>query len=183
MEMDLLETCVESNAVYDGALLHVRRDTVRLPDGSTSVREYITHPGAVAVLALLDNGNLIMERQYRYASGCEFFEIPAGKIDHGEDILITGQRELLEETGYTAREWLHLTTTYPCIGYGDEKIYYFLARGLTIQERRLDDGEFLEVFELSLPDALDWVRLGKINDSKTIIGLFWLEKYLKDWCA
>ncbi|MFA6921189.1 MAG: NUDIX hydrolase [Gallionella sp.] len=181
--MDLLETCVESNAVYDGALLHVRRDTVRLPDGSTSVREYITHPGAVAVLALLDNGNLIMERQYRYASGCEFFEIPAGKIDHGEDILITGQRELLEETGYTAREWLHLTTTYPCIGYGDEKIYYFLARGLTIQERRLDDGEFLEVFELSLPDALDWVRLGKINDSKTIIGLFWLEKYLKDWCA
>lgn len=181
--MDLLETCVESNAVYDGALLHVRRDTVRLPDGSTSVREYITHPGAVAVLALHDNGNLIMERQYRYAAGCEFFEIPAGKIDHGEYILITGQRELLEETGYTAHEWVHLTTTYPCIGYGDEKIYYFLARGLSMQERSLDEGEFLEVFELSLPDALDWVRLGKINDSKTIIGLFWLEKYLKDWRA
>jgi ADP-ribose pyrophosphatase len=179
--MDLKETCVESKAVYDGCLLHVRHDTVRLPDGTQSVREDITHPGAGAVLALLDNGNLIMERQFRYAAGCEFIEIPAGKIDHAEDILITGQRELLEETGYVASEWVHLTTTYPCIGYGDEKIHYFLARGLTQRQRNLDDGEFLEVFELSLVDALDWIRLGKINDSKTIIGLFWLEKYLKDW--
>lgn len=181
--MELKETCVESKAVYDGCLLHVRHDTVRLPDGSTSVREYITHPGAVAVLAMQDNGKLIMERQYRYAAGCEFFEIPAGKIDSGEDILVTGQRELLEETGYVADHWLHLTTTYPCIGYGDERIYYFLARGLKLQQRKLDEGELLEVFELSLPDALDWVRQGRINDSKTIIGLFWLEKYLNDWHA
>lgn len=181
--MDLKEVCIESKAVYDGCLLHVRHDTVRLPDGNTSVREYITHPGAVAVLALLDNGNLVMERQYRYGPGREFFEIPAGKIDHGEDILLTGQRELLEETGYVASEWLHLTTTYPCIGYGDEKIEYFLARGLTRQERRLDEGEFLEVFELPLSDALDWVRQGRINDSKTIIGVLWLEKHLKDWVA
>lgn len=181
--MDLKEVCIESTAVYDGCLLHVRHDTVRLPDGKTSVREYITHPGAVAVLALLDNGNLVMERQYRYGPGREFFEIPAGKIDHGEDILVTGKRELLEETGYVASEWLHLTTTYPCIGYGDEKIEYFLARGLTRQERQLDDGEFLEVFELALTDALDWVRQGKINDSKTIIGVFWLEQHLKNWSA
>ncbi|MCX7192555.1 MAG: NUDIX hydrolase [Proteobacteria bacterium] len=179
--MDLQESCIESNAVYDGCLLHVRSDTVRLPDGGTSIREYITHPGAVAVLALLDNGNLIMERQYRYGPRREFFEIPAGKIDHGEDTLITGQRELLEETGYVASEWVHLTTTYPCIGYGDEKIEYYLARGLTLQGRNLDDGEFLEVFELSLSDAIDWIRQGKIDDSKTIIGIFWLEKYLKDW--
>jgi len=179
--MELKETCIETTAVYDGCLLHVRRDTVRLPDGGESVREYITHPGAVAVLALLDNGNLIMERQFRYAAQREFIEIPAGKIDHGEDILLTGQRELLEETGYVASEWIHLTTTWPCIGYGDERIEYFLARGLTQHKRNLDQGEFLEVFELSLAEAIEWVRLGKINESKTIIGLFWLEKYLQDW--
>lgn len=181
--MDLLETCIDSSVVYDGCLLHVKKDIVRLPDGGTSIREYITHPGAVAVLPLLDNGNLIMERQYRYAAGREFFEIPAGKIDHGEDTLLTGKRELLEETGYVAKEWVHLTTTYPCIGYGDERIEYYLARGLTQQQRNLEDGEFLEIFELSLSDALDWIRQGKINDSKTIIGIFWLEKYLKNWLA
>lgn len=179
--MDLLETCVGSEAVYDGCLLHVRRDSVRMPDGKLSTREYITHPGAVAVLALQDNGNLIMERQFRYPARREFIELPAGKIDDGEAILKTGQRELLEETGYTASEWLHLTTAWPCIGYADERIEYFLARGLTRQQRHLDEGEFLEVFELSLADAIDWVRQGKINDSKTIVGLFWLEKYLKDW--
>lgn len=179
--MDLKETCVESKAVYDGKLLHVRSDVVRLPDGSLSEREYITHPGAVAVLAMLDNGNLVMERQYRYAPAQEFIEIPAGKIDPDEDILVTGQRELLEETGYEASEWVHLVTTYPCIGYGDERIHYFLARGLTLRERHLDDGEFLDLFELSLGDALEWVRTGKINDSKTIIGLFWLEKHLAGW--
>ena len=179
--MDLQETCIESVAVYDGCLLHVRRDTVRLPDGGVSVREYITHPGAVAVLAMLDNGKLIMERQYRYGPRREFYEIPAGKIDHQEDPLLTGQRELLEETGYVASEWIHLTTTYPCIGYGDEHIEYYLARGLTKQQRKLDDGEFLEVFELSLADAIEWVREGRINESKTIIGIFWLEKYLKGW--
>lgn len=180
-KMDLKETCIDSTAVYDGCLLHVRHDNVRLPDGRVGIREYITHPGAVAVLALLDNGNLIMERQYRYAAQREFIEIPAGKIDPDEDILVTGQRELLEETGYVASDWRHLTTTFACIGYGDEQIHYFLARGLTLQQRNLDDGEMLEVFELSLADALEWVRSGKINDSKTIIGLLWLDKYLNDW--
>lgn len=179
--MDLEESCIESSVVYAGCLLHVKKDHVRLPDGTESVREYITHPGAVAVLALNDNGNLIMERQYRYGPRREFFEIPAGKIDHGEDTLITGQRELLEETGYVAREWQHLATTWPCIGYADERIEYYLARGLTQQVQTLDEGEFLEVFELSLPDALEWIRLGKINDSKTILGIFWLEKHLANW--
>jgi ADP-ribose pyrophosphatase len=172
---------METASVYDGCLLHVRCDTVRLPDGSASVREYINHPGAVAVLALLDNGNLIMERQYRYAPRREFFEIPAGKIDCGEDTLITGQRELLEETGYIANNWVHLTTTWPCIGYADERIEYYFASGLIKQEQLLDAGEFLEVFELSLADALDWVRQGKINDSKTMLGLLYLDKYLKGW--
>ncbi|MBI1174734.1 MAG: NUDIX domain-containing protein [Sideroxydans sp.] len=179
--MDLTETRIDSAVVYDGGFIKVRKDHARMPDGSVSVREYIVHPGAVAVLAELPNGKLVMERQYRYAPQREFFEIPAGKIDHNEDILLTAQRELLEETGYVASEWTHLTTTWPCIGYADERIEYFLARGLTHQGRQLDDGEFLEVFELSLGEALDWVRQGKINDSKTIVGLFWLEKMQQEW--
>ncbi|MEO8342276.1 MAG: NUDIX hydrolase [Gallionella sp.] len=181
--MDLKETCLESALVYEGDFLHVKKDSVRLPDGAISSREYITHPGAVAVLAILDNGNLVMERQFRYPLKREFIELPAGKIDNGEDILLTAQRELLEETGYVASEWHHLTTAWPCIGYADERMEYFLARGLTHHERKLDDGEFLEVFELSVPEAIDWIRQGKINESKTIVGLFWLEKYLNGWRA
>ena len=182
--MDLTEKQLDSRVMYDGDFIKVRKDNVMLPDGSTGTREYITHPGAVAVLALLDNGKLVMERQFRYAPQREFIELPAGKLDHGEDILLCAQRELLEETGYVAREWLHLTTAWPCIGYGDESLEYFLARGLTHEGRQLDDGEFLEVFELSLAEALEWVRAGRINDSKTIVGLFWLEKVLNgSWAA
>lgn len=179
--MNLKETRLDSTVVYNGNFISVRKDNALLPDGSVRTREYIAHPGAVAVLALLDNGNLIMERQFRYAPQQEFIEIPAGKIDRGEDILLCAQRELLEETGYVAAEWTHLTTAWPCIGYADEQIIYYLARGLTHQGSQLDDGEFLEVFELPLNDALDWVRQGKINDSKTMIGLFWLEKTLNGW--
>jgi ADP-ribose diphosphatase len=176
--MDLTEKQLDSQLMYDGNFINVRKDTVLLPDGSVSTREYITHPGAVAILALLDNGNLIMERQFRYPIRREFIELPAGKIDDGEDILITAQRELLEETGYVADEWLHLSTTWPCIGYADERMEYFLARGLRHEGRDLDDGEFLEVFELSPDDAIEWIRQGKITDSKTIVGIFWLEKVL-----
>lgn len=179
--MDLRETQLESELVYDGGFIKVRKDRARMPDGSISTREYIEHPGAVAVLAELPGGKLVMERQFRYAPRREFIEIPAGKIDHQEDILLTAQRELLEETGYVAGEWTHLTTSWPCIGYADERIEYFLARGLEHQGRQLDDGEFLEVFELSLEEALDWVRRGKICDSKTIVGLFWLEKLRRGW--
>ncbi len=179
--MDLTEKQLDSALMYGGDFIEVRKDSVLLPDGSTSSREYITHPGAVAVLAMLDNGKLVMERQYRYAPQREFIELPAGKIDHGENILITAQRELLEETGYVASEWTHLTTAWPCIGYADERMEYFLARGLTHQGSNLDEGEFLEVFELSLSEAIEWIRLGKINESKTIVGLFWLEKHLRDW--
>jgi ADP-ribose pyrophosphatase len=179
--MGLTETQLDTTLVYRGDFIQVHKDNVRLPDGAVSSREYIKHVGAVAMLAILDNGNLVMERQFRYAPRREFIELPAGKIDPGEGALQTAQRELLEETGYVAQEWLHLTTAWPCIGYADERMEYYLARGLVHQGRKLDDGEFLEVFELSLPDALEWVKQGKINDSKTIVGLFWLEKYLSNW--
>lgn len=182
--MDLTEKQLDSQVMYNGGFIEVLKDAVLLPDGSTSTREYITHPGAVAMLALLDNGSLVMERQYRYPLHREFIELPAGKIDDGEDILVTAQRELLEETGYVASEWIHLTTAWPCIGYSDERMEYFLARGLKHVGSKLDDGEFLEVFELSLGDAIEWIRLGKITDSKTIVGLFWLDKVLNGgWSA
>lgn len=179
--MDLKETCLETAVMYQGNFIEVRKDNVRLPDGGVASREYLTHPGAVAVLALLDNGKLVMERQFRYAPRREFIELPAGKIDAGEDILATAQRELLEETGFVASAWTHLATTWPCIGYADERIEYFLAQGISHQGRQLDDGEFLEVFELHLDEALEWVRQGRIDDSKTIVGLFWLEKHLSGW--
>ncbi len=179
--MNLKETCLDSALVYDGGFIKVRKDHASMPDGQVHTREYIVHPGAVAVLALLDNGKLLMERQFRYAPRREFIEIPAGKIDSGEDVLVCGQRELLEETGYTAREWTHLGTAWPGIGYSDERIEYFLARGLTHEGSKPDDGEFLEVFELSPEEAIEWARLGKINDSKTIVGLFWLEKAMQRW--
>lgn len=179
--MELKETCLDTAVVYEGNFIQVCKDKVQLPDGRLGYREYITHPGAVAVLAILDNGNLVMERQFRYAPQREYIELPAGKIDHGEDALFTAQRELLEETGYVASEWLHLATVWPCIGYANERMEYFLARGLTHRGRNLDDGEFLEVFELPLPEALEWIRSGKINESKTIVGLFWLEKHLNGW--
>jgi len=181
VSMGLKETLIDGRVDYQGDFIKVRKDSVRLPDGAVASREYIVHPGAVAVLAMLDNGNLVMERQFRFPAQREFIEIPAGKIDHGEGGLVTGQRELLEETGYVAREWIYLTTTWPCIGYSDERIEYYLARGLTKQQAKLDEGEFLEVFEMSLEDGIAWIRQGKINDSKTIIGLFWLEKFLREW--
>ena len=181
--MDLKETRLDTRLMYDGNFIQVRKDNVRLPDGTVSTREYITHPGAVAVLAMLDNGKLVLERQFRYAPQREFIELPAGKIDNNEDILLCAQRELLEETGYVASEWTHLTKVWSCIGYADERIEYFIARGLTFQGHNLDDGEFLEVLELSLPEAIEWIRQGKINESKTIVGLFLLEKTLANWEA
>lgn len=182
--MDLTEKQLDSQVMYDGGFIEVLKDTVRLPDGSISTREYITHPGAVAMLALLDNGKLVMERQFRYPLHREFIELPAGKIDDGEDMLVTAQRELQEETGYVADEWIHLTTAWPCIGYSDERMEYFLARGLKHVGRNLDEGEFLEVFELSLADAIEWIQQGKITDSKTVVGLFWLDKVLNGgWSA
>lgn len=172
----LTETREASECVFDGVLLHVRRDAVRLPDGRPAVREYVVHPGAVTILPLLDSGEILMERQFRYPLGRELYELPAGKIDPGETTLATARRELAEETGYVAREWRFLTTLHPLCAYSSERIELWLARGLAHEGRALDDGEFLETFPIALETALEWVREGRISDAKTIIGVLWAEK-------
>ncbi|MDQ3185544.1 MAG: NUDIX hydrolase [Pseudomonadota bacterium] len=176
--LDLTERTVSSRNVFDGDLLHVHQDHARLPDGKVKIREYITHPGAVVIIPLLDNGELVLERQHRYPLHRDFYELPAGKIDANEDPLRCAQRELLEETGYTAKSWRYITTLHPCIGYSDEKLIYYLAKELAFQGASLDDGEHLEVFTLTLSTALEWIKTGKITDNKTVSGLFWAEKVL-----
>ena len=175
---DLSERRVSSKLVYDGKLLKVRSDTVRLPDGGAAEREWIDHPGAVAVLAVTDAGELVMERQFRYPLSRDMIEVPAGKIDPGEDPLATARRELKEETGYTASEWAHVATVHLAIGYSNEHIEIYLAKGLGREMAKLDEEEFLEVFTLPLATALAWVREGRITDSKTVASLFWAEKIL-----
>lgn len=175
----LEEIQIDSTQVYCGKLLNVRLDRVQLPDGQESAREYIIHQGAVLVIPILDNGNLIIERQFRYPLRRAFLELPAGKIDHGEDISATAKRELLEETGYSASDWRYLGMIHPCIGYSSERIEIFLARGLRRESgQQLDHGEFLDLLEMSVDDALAAVRSGEITDGKTISALFWVEKVL-----
>lgn len=175
----LEEQQLASEQVWQGRLLDVRRDRVRLPDGSESAREYIVHPGAVVVIPVLPNGKLLFELQYRYPMRQTFLELPAGKIDPHELVAETARRELLEETGHVAEEWIHVGVMHPCIGYSNERIEIFLARKLTSSgAQRLDDGEFLDLVELSLPQAIEKIRCGELTDAKTITALFWAEKVL-----
>lgn len=174
----LREVQTDSTLAYDGAFLKISRDTVRLPNGATTVREYVNHPGAVVVLPVLDDGRILMERQFRYPLDRVFIEFPAGKIDAGEDPLDCAKRELEEETGYAAREWQFVCTIHNAIAYSDEFLNLYLARGLTAGERKLDDGEFLDIYTASLDELVAGVKNGSITDVKTVIGIFWLKDFL-----
>jgi len=179
---DFTEHTIESRTVFRGNLLHVLDDTVRLPDGRTSAREYIRHPGAVMMLALTEDDRVVLVRQYRYPLKRHFIEIPAGKMEAGEEPLDTARRELREECGLEAAFWRHLTTVHPCIGYSDERIEFYLARHLIHVGSVPEDGEFIETFSARLDEALAWVHEGRITDVKSIIALMWAEKLLRgEW--
>jgi ADP-ribose diphosphatase len=175
--MDLTERLLRGEKVFGGTLLHVRRDVVRLPDGSDGVREYIRHPGAVAIVALFDDGRVLLERQFRYPHGREFIELPAGKREPDEQPLATAKRELMEETGYAAREWRHLGVIHTAIAYTDEGIEMYLARGLEKHEAKLEAGEFLEVLTPPFDEAIAMLRDGRITDAKTVAGLLWVRAF------
>lgn len=184
----LVEEFVERRDLLQGSFFKAVRDTVRLPDGHTATRDYILHPGAVMVVPLLDDGRVVLERQYRHPVREVLIELPAGKLDAGEDRLVCAQRELLEETGYSAREWAYAGKTALAVGYSDEYIHIYVARGLSLSQAQLDHGEFVEVITASPQEFIDWCRDGRVVDSKTLIGALWLQNVLSgawklDWQA
>ena len=187
-ETHLTETRVDSQELLHGHFLHAMRDTVRLPDGKEASREYVIHPGAVMVVAELPDGRLVLERQFRYPVQSVMVEFPAGKLDPGEDSLACAQRELLEETGYTARQWARAGVLHPVISYSTEFIDIWFARDLTAGQRQLDAGEFLDVFSASADELLQWCRDGRITDAKTLTGVLWLQNlrsgaWSLDWAS
>lgn len=185
----LIETQQSSRELFRGHFLHAYADTVRLPDGRLAVREYVRHPGAVMVIPLLQHeGELrvVLERQYRYPVQQVMIEFPAGKLDPGEAVWACAVRELQEETGYQAAEWARAGVLHPVIAYSTEFIEVWFARGLTPGPRRLDEGEFLDVFSATPAELLDWCRSGVVTDAKTLTGALWLQNVLSgawtlDW--
>ena len=185
-DQHLRETPVARTELLRGHFLHVVCDTVRLPSGNEATREYVLHPGAVMVIGLLDDGRVVMERQFRHPMQAVMIEFPAGKLDAGEASLACAQRELIEETGYSAREWAFAGRLAPTIAYSDEIIDIWFARGLTLGDRHLDDEEFLDVFTADPVDLMQWCRSGEVIDGKTLVGSMWLSQVLSgawtlDW--
>jgi len=174
----LIEHRVQQEELLHGHFLHVLRDTVRLPNQNLATREYVVHPGAVMVIPMLDTPDglrLVMERQYRYPVGQVMTEFPAGKLDPGEDPWLCAQRELLEETGYTARQWARAGVLHPVIAYSTEVIEIWFAKELTLGPRQLDQDEFLDVFTASPDELMSACQQGRLTDAKTLTGLLWLQ--------
>ena len=173
----LTERGVQRSCLAQGAFLKVVSDEVVLPNGAMARRDYVVHPGAVMVVPLLDDGRVVLERQFRYPIGRVIVEFPAGKLDPGESSLACAQRELAEETGFRAAEWAYATTLHPLAAYSSEHIDVWFARGLTPGNRHLDDGEFLEVFASPVEQLLGWIREGAVSDGKTLAAALWLQNH------
>ena len=176
-EEHLREDVISSEDIYGGIFLKMKRDKVSLPDGEVAIREYLTHPGAVAIVAILDDGRVLLERQFRYPVDKACIEIPAGKLEIGEDHLLCAKRELEEETGYTATKWSYIRRIHPVISYSTEFIDIYLAEGLVPGPSHLDEEEFLDVFAAPLQQLIAWVEEGEISDVKTTISAYWLDRY------
>lgn len=178
----LIEEKLTSEELLRGKFLHAFRDTVKLPDGTTASREYVLHPGAVMIVPLIEDVSgeirILLERQFRYPVGQVMIEFPAGKLDPGEDTQACAQRELREETGYTATEWARAGVLHPVISYSTEFIDIWFARGLSLGERHLDQGEFLDVFTATPAELLQWCRDGQVSDGKTLTAALWLQNVL-----
>jgi ADP-ribose pyrophosphatase len=186
----LIEKKLSSTEVFKGRLLHAYRDVVSLPDGSQATREYVVHPGAVMVVPLLEDASgstrVVLERQFRYPVGRVMVEFPAGKLDAGESCFACAQRELREETGFTARQWAHAGVLHPLIAYSTEFIDIWFARGLQMGPRNLEEGELLDVFTATPDELLDGCRQGLVTDGKTLTAALWLQNVLSgnwplDW--
>ncbi len=173
----LRETKIDGQQVYQGHFLDVRRDRIRLPDGAEAAREYIVHPGAVMIVPILDDGRLVIERQWRYPLARAMLEFPAGKLEVGENPWHCAIRELSEETGYRATEWARAGILHNAIAYSSEGIEIWFARGLVVGERHLDAGEFLEVRSASAEELDTLCGSGEITDAKTLVGLLWLQRW------
>ncbi len=179
-DTDFMEMTIESEEIYSGRLLHVFKDTVRLPSGNHSIREYIKHPGASVVIPYLGNNKIIMIRQYRYPIQMVMLELPAGKIDPGESPEKTMARELAEETGYHPGSLQFICKIHPCVGYSDELLYLFWANDLRLSVTPSDDDETIETVEMSIDAAMELVFSGQVTDAKTLIGLFWLNEICRN---
>ena len=186
----LIEKKLSSTELFKGRLLHAYRDVVSLPDGSQATREYVVHPGAVMVVPLLEDASgstrVVLERQFRYPVGRVMVEFPAGKLDAGESCFACAQRELREETGFTARQWAHAGVLHPLIAYSTEFIDIWFARGLQMGPRNLEEGELLDVFTATPDELLDGCRQGLVTDGKTLTAALWLQNVLSgnwslDW--
>ena len=179
----LEEKQIKREDIFEGEVLHLVRDTVRLPNGKSATREMCLHIGAVAVIPILADGRVIMERQYRYAGGREYLEIPAGKLDApDEDPLSAAKRELREETGAIAEEWVYLGRIDTTPALMNEKIHLYLARGISFTDRELDDDEFLTVEALPLSELVSMVMSGEIRDGKTQIAILKAARLLGEKC-
>ncbi len=174
MKVDLTEKELSSKQLFSGRLLEVYIDKVLLPNGKTSTREWIDHPGAACIIPVFPNGKLGLIRQYRYAAKNEFIEFPAGKLDKGESPESCAKRELEEEIGYTAKSLTFLTNIHPAIGFCNEKMWIYLAEDLTKTSEKKDEDEFLELIQTTPEKATNMVKNGEITDVKTVIGLLWL---------
>lgn len=176
----LAEKLIDTDVVYKGSFLELHKDSVKTPDGTLTTREYLHHPGASMIIPMLENGQVILERQYRHPLRRTFLEFPAGKLNPGESPLNCAQRELTEETGYKAAEWKKLGRFNNAIGYSDEEITVFYASSLEYVGQNLDAGEVLDLIKMPWQEVVQKCLNGEITDVKTIVGAFWLQNYLSN---